>query len=181
MYWKCPGEVSVGAPSRVQSLVGKAMLVLRRTLKLAPSVFTWAGGSSANYHIAKWNGSIWSALGLGMNDNVYALAVSGSDLYAGGAFMTAGSKVSPYVTRAVLGDAPGYNRITESLLPGGAVLLSYVGYPATNYALDRSSNLSSPISWVGQETNTMSVAGVLLFTNTPDPTTNNFWRVRAVP
>ena len=46
--------------------------------------FTTAGGIAANY-IAKWNGSSWSALGSGMNgDCVYALAVSGSDLYAGG-------------------------------------------------------------------------------------------------
>jgi hypothetical protein len=38
---------------------------------------------TANY-IAKWDGSSWSALGSGMNDLVSALAVSGSDLYAGG-------------------------------------------------------------------------------------------------
>jgi hypothetical protein len=58
---------------------------------------------------------------------------------------------------------------------------SYVGYPATNYALDRAFNLASPISWVGQQTNNMTVSGVLIFTNTPAPGTNNFWRVRSVP
>ena len=47
------------------------------------------GGSSANY-VAKWNGSAWSALGSGMNPYVNALAVSGSDLYAGGAFTQGG-------------------------------------------------------------------------------------------
>jgi hypothetical protein len=57
--------------------------------------FTTAGGNAAN-RIAKWNGSSWSALGSGLTcpcdyyPSVYALAVSGSDLYAGGAFMTAG-------------------------------------------------------------------------------------------
>jgi hypothetical protein len=59
--------------------------------------------------------------------------------------------------------------------------LSYVGHPATNYALDRTFNLLPPITWVGQQTNTMTVSGVLTFTNTPVPTTNNFWRVRSVP
>jgi hypothetical protein len=56
--------------------------------------FTTAGGSPAS-SIAKWNGSTWSALGSGMSDGssyptVYALAVSGSELYAGGSFTTAG-------------------------------------------------------------------------------------------
>jgi hypothetical protein len=44
---------------------------------------------SAN-RIAKWNGSAWSPLGTGMDRTVYALAVIGTDLYAGGDFTTAG-------------------------------------------------------------------------------------------
>src|SRR3989442_6025759 len=51
--------------------------------------FTNAGGVSAN-HISKWNGSAWSALGLGMDNPVNALAVSGSDPYAGRNFETPG-------------------------------------------------------------------------------------------
>jgi len=39
--------------------------------------------------IAKWNGTSWSALGSGMNDSVWALTVSGSNLYAGGRFTRA--------------------------------------------------------------------------------------------
>ncbi len=56
--------------------------------------FTTAGGVAAN-RIAKWNGTIWSALGTGMDDTVRALTVfddglgGGSALYAGGAFTTA--------------------------------------------------------------------------------------------
>jgi len=111
---------------------------------------------------------------------VLALAVSGSDLYAGGNFYKAGGKVSVDAARAVLGDAPGYNLLTGTLL-SDAMQFAYVGYPATNYALDRTFNLVPPISWLGQNTNTMTVTGVLLFTNTPAPGTNNFWRVRSVP
>jgi hypothetical protein len=44
---------------------------------------------TANY-FAKWDGSTWSALGSGMDGGVRALAVSGSTLYAGGYFNTAG-------------------------------------------------------------------------------------------
>src|SRR5881296_2866745 len=49
--------------------------------------FTFAGGAPAN-HIARWNGSSWTALGSGIGGadypDVRALAVSGSDVYAGG-------------------------------------------------------------------------------------------------
>jgi hypothetical protein len=53
--------------------------------------FTAAGGVEAN-NIAKWNGSVWSALGSGIDGPVLALAVSGSNVYAGGSFRTAGSE-----------------------------------------------------------------------------------------
>ena len=67
----------------------------------AGGYFTTAGGMSAN-HIAKWNGSAWTALGtgvyanLGNNPPVKALAVSGSDLYVGGAFSSAGGVESSW-------------------------------------------------------------------------------------
>ncbi len=68
--------------------------------------FTSAGGVAAN-HIAKWNGSNWSALGSGMSgsvDNgVVALAVyddgSGSALYAGGFFSSAGGVAADNIAR----------------------------------------------------------------------------------
>jgi hypothetical protein len=57
--------------------------------------FTTAGGVSANY-IAQWDGNAWSSLGSGIggsylhNPYVWALAMSGANLYAGGEFTTAG-------------------------------------------------------------------------------------------
>ncbi len=54
--------------------------------------FTLAGGMPVNY-IAKWDGSVWSSLGMGADSEVEALGVfddgSGSALYAGGDFHTA--------------------------------------------------------------------------------------------
>jgi hypothetical protein len=50
-------------------------------------------------NIAKWNGSSWSALGSGVNDTVYALAVSGSELYAGGSFTAAGGSAVNYIAK----------------------------------------------------------------------------------
>src|SRR5258708_806171 len=51
--------------------------------------FRVAGGVTAN-RISKWNGSSWSALGSGLNGTVSALAVSGSDWYVAGGFVSAG-------------------------------------------------------------------------------------------
>ena len=146
----------------------------------AGGYFTTAGGTAAT-NIAQWDGSSWSALGSGANNEVDALAVSGTNLYAGGYFTTAGGKVSAGAARAVLGNAPGYNQLSGDPSSNGAMQFSYIGYPATNYALDRTVDLRQPVNWVGQQTYTMSVSGVLLFTNTPAPGTNNFWRVRSVP
>jgi hypothetical protein len=61
--------------------------------------FTGAGGFPAS-RVAKWDGASWSALGSGLNSTTFASSVraltvfddgNGSALYAGGAFLTAGS------------------------------------------------------------------------------------------
>lgn len=52
--------------------------------------FTTAGGINAN-RVARWNGTSWSALSMGMNSNVNALATYNNGLpYASGAFYTTG-------------------------------------------------------------------------------------------
>ena len=80
----------------------------------------------------------------------------------------------------IVAGPPGYNRISTRLLSGGDVRLSYVGIAGTNYALDRRFTLS-PANWVPQVTNPADANGVIMLTNTLDPTTNNFWRIRSVP
>jgi hypothetical protein len=54
------------------------------------------------------------------------------------------------------------------------------GIVGAHYALDRTFDLAPP-DWVPQVTNSAGAGDVLVFTNTPDPTTNNFWRIRSVP
>jgi hypothetical protein len=46
-------------------------------------------GDVVAFNIAKWDGSRWSALGLGLSDLVYGLVVSGSNVYAVGSFIYA--------------------------------------------------------------------------------------------
>lgn len=48
-----------------------------------------SSGSLTVNNIAKWDGSSWSALGNGLDNNVDTLALSGSDIYVGGLFSVA--------------------------------------------------------------------------------------------
>jgi hypothetical protein len=80
----------------------------------------------------------------------------------------------------IVAGPPGCNQISIQLLSGGDVCLCFGGMAGTNYALDCTFNLS-PANWVPQVTNPAGAGGVLVFTNTPDQTTNNFWRIRSVP
>jgi hypothetical protein len=73
-----------------------------------------------------------------------------------------------------------YNQITGQPLNSGNMQLSFVGIAGTNYALDRSFSLASP-NWLPQVTNPANSFGALVFTNPPNPATNNFWRIRSVP
>jgi hypothetical protein len=74
----------------------------------------------------------------------------------------------------------GNNLITIEPLKDGDVRLTYSGNANAKYALERSSSLANP-NWVSLVTNTAPSGGVLVFTNTPDTTMNNFWRIRSVP
>ena len=75
----------------------------------------------------------------------------------------------------------GDNEILGGLLSGGDMRFTYVGIAGTNYVLERTFNLSPPVNWVPQLINLADSSGVLIFTNTPNKGTNNFWRIRSVP
>jgi hypothetical protein len=60
--------------------------------------FLAAGGNPAN-HIAKWNGTDWSALGSGFNPGVDDIAVGAGGVYATGTFTMSGGKLVNYVAK----------------------------------------------------------------------------------
>jgi hypothetical protein len=81
----------------------------------------------------------------------------------------------------IVAGPPGYNQISIKLLSGSNVSLSYMGISGTNYVLERTFNLLPPVNWIPQATNTAGAGGALVFTNTPNKTTNNFWLIFSVP
>ena len=75
----------------------------------------------------------------------------------------------------------GFNRLSPpSVISAGTVVLSYLGIPGYQYALDHTTNLTPPIVWSAVITNTAAGNGALSFTNTSaEPV--NFFRTRYVP
>jgi len=101
--------------------------------------FTVAGDVVVKY-IAKWDGTHWSALGTGMNNPVYAPAVSGSDLYAGGSFETAGGKAS---CRIAQWHAPALVTVTGVAPAGGPTVIGQtVTITGTGFATSGTINMT---------------------------------------
>ena len=103
-----------------------------------------------------------------------ALAVSGSDVYAGCYFTTAGGKVSVYVARAYLLTLP-----TLSVLRSGTdVTLSWPSVDAAGFALEQADALAAPANWV---TNTSNVSNDGTNKSVTFPATNSpqFFRLRS--
>ncbi len=88
---------------------------------VASGTFTSAGGVAAA-HIARWNGSSWSALGAGLSSPAYALMTTASgDLIAGGAFATAGGIAVNSVARW---DGAAWSALGSGLGPDGVNVLA---------------------------------------------------------
>ena len=103
---------------------------------------------------------------------------SGTNLLSDAASVTNG--FVPRVSIISLPPAAPTMQLTGQLLDNGDMRLTCGGITGTNYALDRTFCLAAP-TWVPQATNTAGAKGLVIFTNTPDPALNNFWRVHSVP
>ena len=135
----------------------------------AGGAFTTAGGVAAN-HIAKWNGSRWSALGSGSDGPVYALAVSGSNLNAGGDFTIAGRKVSGYVAKAIV------NPPILAIEPDGSggYFIRFSGVPGSDYRLQRAPNVKGP--WTTSAPEVAPASGLVEFWDLFPPPNQGFYR-----
>ena len=111
-----------------------------------------------------------------MNYIVAALAVSGSDLYAGGGFTTAGGKVSAYIARAYLLTLPTLS-VLRSGIPQGGIMVSWPSADTASFALEQAGTLAPPATWV---TNVASITDDGTNKSVTLPATNSaqFFRLR---
>jgi hypothetical protein len=142
--------------------------------------------------IAKWNGTDWSTLGSGVGGSVFgfgpsvgSLVIDGSgNLYAGGNFTTAGTNGATNIAKALL-SGPTPDELTLAQPGPSTNVITYLGTPGANYAVDAATNLTPPIKWIPQATNMASsnnatTAGYLTLTNA-STAPQAFYRIRSVP
>jgi len=92
-----------------------------------------------------------------------------------------GTTASGQITMNIIANSGGYNQMSAAMpLAGNQVVLSYLGIPDSDYALEWAPNLTPPVVWTTQQTNTTAVDGTLNFTNSAD-LPQNFYRTQLVP
>ena len=98
--------------------------------------FAAAGSTLAN-NIAKWDGTSWSPLGAGVDGQVTAIAISGTDVYVGGRFTSAGGEVANGIARwdgsswSSVGAGPGHS--VDDLAISGSSLYAAGGTGAPDH------------------------------------------------
>ena len=124
-----------------------------------PSGNIYVGGDFVNFdgianadHVAKWNGSAWSALSTGIDNSVYDIKWYDSYLYAVGAYTTAGGVAADSIARwngsawAAISTAVIAGSITQIVFePGGNF---YIGGGFSS--IDSDTNLKEVAYWNGQ-------------------------------
>ena len=134
------------------------------------------GGGGISRGIARWNGSNWGTVGsagLGMNRSVWAISVSGSDVYVGGDFSWAGAVAANKIAKwngsswSALG--AGVNGTVYAIavygidVYVGGSFTSAGGAPANRIAKWNGSSWSALGSGVSADVYTIAVSGTDVF------------------
>jgi hypothetical protein len=151
--WDTSSWSALGSGSGMDSVV--SALAASGSNVYAGGYFTTAGSSPAA-NIARWDGSSWSGLGSGMSStppdhsSVFALTVSGSNVYAGGWFATAGGN---YVSNAAKWDGTKWSALGTGF-NGPVYALAMLGSDVYaggdfSYSLTETNYLGNIAKWDG--------------------------------
>ncbi len=69
------------------------------------------------------------------------------------------------ISVTISSNVANYNQVAAANAGSGTNVVSFLGNPGYNYALDTATNLLPPINWQPQATNTAAIDGTLTFTN----------------
>jgi hypothetical protein len=91
-----------------------------------------------------------------------------------------GGTATGTINVAINTNTASYNQLSAAFVGSGTNVMTFLGIPNYNYALDLSTNLLPPINWMPQVTNPANLDGTLNFTNL-GTLPQGFYRMRYVP
>lgn len=126
--------------------------------------------SAAGVNLTVANGIItyWGAFS-GTTDRFTYTITNASSLMATGS-----------VNVALTGLLPSTNQLALAPIGNGSLRLIFAGWPTFRYSLDRTHDLVEPAVWEPLQTNWAGAQGFVIYTNTPIPGLNNFYRARRI-
>jgi len=138
----------------------------------------WFATEEGDLNIAKWDGTNWSGLGSGVDGGVAGLTVANAELLIAGSFTIAGAKISPNMARTRIGST-----VKSVVTANSTASIQLSGVTGYQYHVQRTTNLTSPITWTTLTTSPLSPAqdGSFTFADTNAPPGNSFYRARELP
>jgi hypothetical protein len=91
--WSSPGNVGSGMMSDDVTALCNYKGVL-----CVGGMFSSAGGQTMS-NMSQCNGGVWTQLGMGTNNQVFAMTVCNGTLYSGGSYTTAGGATNDYISQ----------------------------------------------------------------------------------
>ncbi len=171
--WRALGDGVKDDPNRLSPASVEALAVSGSSL-YAAGRFSFAGGAPAA-NIARWNGSTWSTLGVGLSGTTYAITVLGADVYAGGMFTSAGGTAAGLIAKwdgsSWAGLGGGVNGNVHALAAVGTNIFAGGAFTATGDTASRYLAIWTGSKWstigggggVSSSVNTLAGSGTNLF------------------
>lgn len=178
-FWPSPGFAPVAAALNLGAKTGQTS-----TLSLAKLLLLSSDPNGEMLHVVGVSSTSANGGTVTLNGGVInytpANGFTGSDTFTYVLADAGGNATSGTITVTVTSQGISFNQMAITALGGGALQISFLGIPGTNYSMEVTHDLTPPIVWSPLVTNLAAVNGLLVFTNTPGGG-QSFYRSRYVP